>query len=49
VQLFIMRLFGVGTRLSAAYLSEAQEVFLDGHVRAFSHFGVFLAASVMTT
>ena len=39
VQLFIMRLSASGRAYPRAYLSEAQEVFLDGHVRAFSHFG----------
>ena len=40
VQLFIMRLSASGRAYPRAYLNEAQEVFLDGHVRAFSHFGV---------
>ena len=39
VQLFIMRLSASGRAYPRAYLNEAQEVFLDGHVRAFSHFG----------
>ena len=40
VQLFIMRLSASGRAYPGGpYLSEAQEVFLDGHVRAFSHFG----------
>jgi hypothetical protein len=30
---------GVGPAFRRAYLNEAQEVFLDGHVRAFEHFG----------
>jgi transposase len=39
VQLFIMRLSASGRAFPRAYLNEAQEVFLDGHVRAFEHFG----------
>jgi transposase len=39
VQLFIMRLSASGRAYPRAYLSEAQEIFLDGHVRAFSYFG----------
>jgi len=39
VQLFIMRLSASGRAHPRAYLNEAQEVFLDGHVRAFEHFG----------
>lgn len=39
VQLFIMRLSASGRGYPRAYLNEAQEVFLDGHVRAFEHFG----------
>ena len=38
VQLFIMRLSASGRAYPRAYLNEAQEVFLDGHVRAFAHF-----------
>ena len=38
VQLFIMRLSASGRAYPRAYLNEAQDVFLDGHVRAFSHF-----------
>ncbi|HTT88305.1 MAG TPA: IS21 family transposase [Acidimicrobiales bacterium] len=38
VQLFIMRLSASGAGYARAYLNECQEVFLDGHVRAFSHF-----------
>jgi len=37
--MFIMRLSASGRAFPAAYLNEAQEVFLDGHVRAFDHFG----------
>src|SRR5439155_15689896 len=37
--LFIMRLSASGRAFPRAYLNEAQEVFLDGHVRAFEHFG----------
>jgi transposase len=39
VQLFIMRLSASGRAYPRAYLNEGQEVFLDGHVRAFSHLG----------
>lgn len=39
VAMFIMRLSASGRALPCAYLNEAQEVFLDGHVRAFEHFG----------
>ncbi|NNJ47897.1 MAG: IS21 family transposase [Acidimicrobiia bacterium] len=39
VAMFIMRLSASGRAFPAAYLNEAQEVFLDGHVRAFEHFG----------
>jgi transposase len=39
LQLFIMRLSASGRSFPRAYLSECQEVFLDGHVRAFDHFG----------
>ncbi len=39
VQLFIMRLSASGRAYPRAYLNEGQEVFLDGHVRAFQHFG----------
>ncbi len=39
VQIFIMRLSASGRAYPRAYLNEAQEVFLDGHVRAFDHFG----------
>jgi transposase len=39
VQLFIMRLSASGRAFPRAYLNEGQEVFLDGHVRAFEHFG----------
>ncbi len=39
VQLFIMRLSASGRGYPRAYLNEAQDVFLDGHVRAFAHFG----------
>jgi transposase len=39
VQLFIMRLSASGRAYPRAYLNEGQEVFLDGHVRAFEHFG----------
>lgn len=39
VQLFIMRLSASGKSFVRAYLNEGQEVFLDGHVRAFGYFG----------
>jgi transposase len=39
VQLFLMRLSASGRAYPRAYLNEGQEVFLDGHVRGFSHFG----------
>lgn len=39
VSIFIMRLSASGRAYPRAYLNEAQEVFLDGHVRAFEHFG----------
>jgi len=35
----LMRLSASGKSYPRAYLNEAQEVFLDGHVRAFEHFG----------
>ena len=38
-KLFVMRLSGSGKAFRRAYLNEAQEVFLDGHVRAFDVFG----------
>ena len=37
--MFVMRLSASGRSYSHAYLSESQEVFLDGHIRAFNHFG----------
>ena len=39
VHLFIMRLSACGRGYPRAYQNESQEVFLDGHVRAFEHFG----------
>jgi transposase len=39
VHLFIMRLSASGRSYPRAYLNESQEVLLDGHVRAFEHFG----------
>ncbi len=39
VSMFVMRLSASGRSYPRAYLNEAQEVFLDGHVRAFDHFG----------
>lgn len=37
--LFVMRLSASGRSFARAYLNEASEVFLDGHVQAFYHFG----------
>ena len=37
--MFVMRLSASGRGFHRVYLNEAQEVFLDGHVRAFEHFG----------
>jgi transposase len=39
VSMFAIRLSASGRGYTRAYLNEAQEVFLDGHVRAFEHFG----------
>ncbi len=39
VSLFLLRLSASGRSYPHAYLNEAQEVFLDGHVRAFAHLG----------
>jgi transposase len=39
VSLVVMRLSASGKSFARAYLSEGQEVFLDGHVRGFEHFG----------
>ncbi len=39
VSLFVMRLSASGRGFCRAYLNESQDVFLDGHVRAFDHFG----------
>jgi len=39
VSMFVMRLSASGRGYTRAYLNEAQEVFLDGHVRSFEHFG----------
>ncbi|NKB16667.1 MAG: IS21 family transposase [Sphingomonadales bacterium] len=39
LSMFHMRFSASGKSFARAYLSEAQEVFLDGHVRAFEHFG----------
>ena len=38
VSIFVMRLSASGKSFARVYMSEAQEVFLDGHVRAFNHF-----------
>lgn len=38
-RLFVMRLSASGKAFCRAYLNEAQEVFLDGYVRAFEAFG----------
>ena len=37
VSMFVMRLSASGRAYPRAYLNEAQEVFLDEHVRAFEH------------
>lgn len=34
-----MRLSNSGRAFHAAFATQAQEAFLDGHVRAFTHFG----------
>jgi transposase len=39
VSMFVMRLSASGRGFARAYLNECQEVFLDGHVRGFEHFG----------
>lgn len=39
LQLFVMRLACSGKAFARAYVHQAQEVFFDGHVRAFAHFG----------
>lgn len=39
VHLFVMRLSASGRGYPRAYVNESQEVFLDGHIRAFEHFG----------
>ena len=38
-RMFVMRLSASGKAFRRVYLNEAQEVFLDGHVRAFEAFG----------
>lgn len=37
--MFVMRLSASGKAFHRVYLNQAQEVFSDGHVRAFDHFG----------
>jgi transposase len=37
--MFVMRLSASGKGFHRIYLNQAQQVFLDGHVRAFEHFG----------
>lgn len=37
--MFVMRLSACGRAFHRIYANEAQEVFIDGHVRAFEHFG----------
>ena len=37
--MFVMRLSASGKAFHRIYANEAQEVFIDGHVRAFEHFG----------
>jgi len=39
VSMFVLRLSASGRGYARAYLNEGQEVFLDGHVRAFEHLG----------
>lgn len=39
VTMFVLRLSASGRSYARAYLNEGQEVFLDGHVRAFEHLG----------
>ncbi len=39
LSLFVMRLSASGRSFARAYLNEASEVFLDGHVQALNHFG----------
>ncbi len=38
-RMFVMRLSASGRAFHRVYANEAQEVFIDGHVRAFEHFG----------
>jgi transposase len=49
LQLFIMRLSASGRAYPRAYLSEGQEVFLDGHVRASSISAGCRSGSATTT
>ena len=37
--MFVMRLSASGKAFHRVYFNQAQEVFFDGHVRAFAHFG----------
>jgi len=37
--MFVMRLSASGKRFHRIYVNQAQELFLDGHVAAFAHFG----------
>ena len=37
--MFVIRLSASGKGFHRVYFNQAQEVFLDGHVRAFDHFG----------
>ncbi len=37
--MFVMRLSASGKAFHYVYLNEAQQAFLDGHVRAFDYFG----------
>jgi transposase len=37
--MFVMRLSNSGRALHCAFITQAQEAFLEGHVRAFAHFG----------
>ncbi|MEO7571263.1 MAG: hypothetical protein ABIX10_02395 [Acidimicrobiales bacterium] len=45
VSMFVIRLSASGRGYARAYLNECQEVFLDGHVHAFEHYGGVHAGS----
>ena len=46
--MFVMRLSASGRAFHRVYANQAQEAFLDGHVRAFGHLGVPSGASATT-